>query len=37
MIINGERCALEIKSRIAIAVEAINKKKAFSLANWTYI
>jgi hypothetical protein len=29
MIINGERCTLEIKSRIAIAVEAINKKKAF--------
>jgi hypothetical protein len=28
VIINGERCTREIKSRIVIAVYAINKKKA---------
>jgi hypothetical protein len=35
MITNDARCAREIKSRIAMAKAAFNKKKNLSPANWT--
>jgi hypothetical protein len=37
MITSDARCTREIKSRIAMAKAAFNKKKIFSPANWTYI
>jgi hypothetical protein len=35
MMTNDAKYTCEIKSRIAMAKEAFNKKKAFSSANWT--
>ena len=35
VITNVARCTREIKSRIAMAKAAFNKKKGFSQANWT--
>jgi hypothetical protein len=37
MITNAARCTSEIKSRIAIAKAAFNKKKTLFPAIWTYI
>jgi hypothetical protein len=34
MITNDARCTREIKSRIAMAKSALNKKKTLSPANW---
>jgi hypothetical protein len=34
MITSDARCTREIKSRIAMAKTALNKKKIFSPANW---
>jgi hypothetical protein len=35
MMTNDAKCTREIKSMIAMAKEAFNKKKAFLTANWT--
>jgi hypothetical protein len=37
MITNDARCTREIKSRIALAKAAFNKRRIFSPANWTSI
>jgi len=37
LITNDARCILKIKARIVLAKSTFNKKKLFSLANWTYI
>jgi hypothetical protein len=35
MLTSDERCTCEIKSRIAMAKAAFNKKRALLLARWT--
>jgi hypothetical protein len=35
MLTNDAMCTLEIKSRIAMAKAAFNKKKTLSTSNWT--
>jgi hypothetical protein len=36
MLISDGRCAFEIKSRIAMAKAAFNKKRTHLLAKWTW-
>jgi hypothetical protein len=37
LVTSDARCTREIKSMIAMAKAAFNKKETFSPANWTYI